>query len=70
MILKNKKALIIGVASKRSIATSIAEVFAKNGASIALTYQNDKLKSRVEDISSVLKHLKRYCCILDRKSVV
>ena len=55
MILKNKKALIIGVASKRSIATSIAEVFAKNGASIALTYQNDKLKSRVEDIANVLE---------------
>lgn len=55
MILKNKKALIIGVASKRSIATSIAEIFAKNGASIALTYQNDKLKSRVEDIASILK---------------
>ena len=55
MILKNKKALIIGIASKRSIATSIAEVFAKNGASIALTYQNDKLKSRVEDIASVLE---------------
>jgi len=55
MILKNKKALIIGVASKRSIATSIAEVFAKNGASIALTYQNDKLKSRVEDIASILE---------------
>ena len=55
MILKNKKALIIGEASKRSIATSIAEIFAKNGASIALTYQNDKLKSRVEDIASVLE---------------
>ena len=55
MILKNKKALIIGVASKRSIATSIAEIFAKNGASIALTYQNDKLKSRVEDIASDLE---------------
>ena len=55
MILKNKKALIIGIASKRSIATSIAEVFAKNGASIALTYQNDKLKSRVEDIANVLE---------------
>ena len=55
MILKNKKALIIGVASKRSIATSIAEIFAKNGASIALTYQNDKLKSRVEDIASILE---------------
>ena len=51
MILKNKKALIIGVASKRSIATSIASSFSQNGAEIALTYQNDKLKSRVEDIA-------------------
>jgi enoyl-[acyl-carrier protein] reductase I len=55
MNLKNKKALIIGVASKRSIATSIAEIFAKNGADIALTYQNDKLKSRVEDIAGSLE---------------
>ena len=47
MILKNKKALIIGIASKRSIAASIAKLFSQNGAEIALTYQNDKLKSRV-----------------------
>jgi len=46
--------LIIGVASKRSIAASIAQVFSDNGAEIALTYQNEKLKSRVEDIASEL----------------
>ena len=45
MNLKNKKALIIGIASKRSIAASIAHSFAKNGAEIALTYQNDKLNA-------------------------
>ena len=55
MILKNKKALIIGVASKRSIAASIADSFSQNGAQIALTYQNDKLKSRVEDIAKNLE---------------
>ena len=54
MILKNKKALIIGIASKRSIAASIAKLFSQNGAEIALTYQNDKLKSRVEDIANEL----------------
>ena len=54
MNLKNKKVLIIGVASKRSIAASIAQVFSNNGAEIALTYQNEKLKSRVEEISSEL----------------
>ena len=54
MILKNKKALIIGIASKRSIAASIAKLFSQNGAEIALTYQNDKLKSRVEEIGADL----------------
>ena len=54
MNLKNKKVLIIGVASKRSIAASIAQVFSDNGAEIALTYQNEKLKRRVEDIASEL----------------
>ena len=58
MILKNKKALIIGVASKRSIATSIASSFSQNGAEIALTYQNDKLKNRVEDIAANLENSK------------
>ncbi len=54
MNLKNKKALIIGIASKRSIAASIANSFSENGAELALTYQNDKLKSRVEDIAHEL----------------
>jgi enoyl-[acyl-carrier protein] reductase I len=55
MNLKNKKVLIIGVASKRSIAASIAKVFSQNGAEIALTYQNEKLKSRVEGIADELE---------------
>lgn len=46
--LAGKKALIVGVASKLSIATGIANAFHREGAEIALTYQNDKLKGRVE----------------------
>lgn len=46
--LQNKKALIVGVASNRSIAWGIAEAMHREGAEIALTYQNEKLKSRVE----------------------
>jgi enoyl-[acyl-carrier protein] reductase I len=49
-----KRALIVGVASDRSIATGIAEAFAREGAEIAFTYQNDKLKSRVEKLSARL----------------
>ena len=54
MNLKNKKVLIIGVASKRSIAAAIANTFSINGADILLTYQNEKLKSRVEEIAAEL----------------
>jgi enoyl-[acyl-carrier protein] reductase I len=49
-----KKALIVGVASDRSIASGIAEAFAREGAEIAFTYQNDKLRSRVEKLSARL----------------
>ena len=49
-----KRALIVGVASDRSIASGIAEAFAREGAEIAFTYQNDKLKSRVEKLSERL----------------
>ena len=49
-----KKALIVGVASDRSIASGIAEAFAREGAEIAFTYQNEKLKSRVEKLAERL----------------
>ena len=46
--LQGKRALITGVASQRSIATGIAEAMRREGAELAFTYQNEKLKSRVE----------------------
>jgi len=49
-----KRALIVGVASDRSIAAGIAAAFAREGADIAFTYQNDKLKSRVEKLATRL----------------
>ncbi len=48
--LQGKRALIVGLASERSIAHGIAEAMHREGAELALTYQNDKLKSRVEDM--------------------
>ena len=47
--LSGKRALIVGIASQRSIATGIAEAMYREGAELAFTYQNDKLKSRVEE---------------------
>lgn len=46
--LQGKRALITGIASERSIASGIAEAMHREGAQLAFTYQNDKLKSRVE----------------------
>ena len=51
--LQGKRALIVGVASKRSIAWSIAEAMHREGAELAFTYQNDKLKSRVQQCADV-----------------
>ncbi len=50
--LANKKALIIGVASNRSIAWGIAQAMHEQGAELAFTYQNDRLQERVEKLAS------------------
>ena len=49
--LQGKRALIIGLASNRSIAWGIADAMRREGAELALTYQNDKLKPRVEKMA-------------------
>lgn len=49
--LQGKKALITGVASERSIAWGIAQAMYAQGAELAFTYQDEKLKSRVEKMA-------------------
>ncbi len=49
-----KRALIVGLASNRSIAWGIAKAFAREGAELAFTYQNDRLKPRVEKMAAEL----------------
>lgn len=46
-----RKVLIVGIASKKSIAWGIAEAMHREGAELAFTYQNEKLKSRVEEVA-------------------
>lgn len=50
--LAGKRALIVGNASDRSIAWGITKAMHREGAEIALTYQNEKLKSRVEKLGA------------------
>jgi enoyl-[acyl-carrier protein] reductase I len=50
--MSGKRALIVGLASSRSIAHGIATAFHREGAELAFTYQNDKLKPRVEKMAA------------------
>jgi enoyl-[acyl-carrier protein] reductase I len=50
--LQGKRALIVGLASNRSIAWGIAKAMQREGAELAFTYLNDKLKPRVEKMAA------------------
>ncbi len=50
--LTGKRALIVGVASERSIASGIAKAMGREGAELAYTYQTEKLLSRVEKLAA------------------
>lgn len=50
--LQGKKILITGLASNLSIAYGIAQAMHREGAELAFTYQNDKLKPRVEKMGA------------------
>jgi enoyl-[acyl-carrier protein] reductase I len=52
--LAGKRALIVGVASNRSIAAGIAQAMRREGAELALTFQNERLESRVREIATEL----------------
>lgn len=52
--LSGKRALIFGVASNRSIAWGIAQAMHREGCELAFTYQNERLRERVEKFAGEL----------------
>ncbi|MGC1182701.1 enoyl-ACP reductase FabI [Legionella sp.] len=60
--LAGKKALIIGLASNRSIAYGIAKAFYEQGAELAFTYQNERLKDRVQSMAAEFNSAMIYPC--------
>lgn len=50
--LSGKNALIVGLASNRSIAWGVAQAMHREGAALAFTYQNEKLQDRVEKLAA------------------
>ena len=53
-LLKDKKALIVGVANEHSIAYGCAKAFHELGAELAITYLNEKAKGYVEPLAQAL----------------
>jgi enoyl-[acyl-carrier protein] reductase I len=49
-----KRALVLGVANKRSIAWAIARVLADGGAKLALTYQGERIEKSVRDLAQTV----------------
>jgi enoyl-[acyl-carrier protein] reductase I len=52
--MSGKRALIVGVASDRSIAWGIAQAMQREGAELAFTYVNEKFKDRVQPLAESL----------------
>src|SRR3954471_11489912 len=52
--LSGKRALIVGVASERSIAWGIAQAMHREGAELAFTYVNEKFKDRGQPLAESL----------------
>jgi enoyl-[acyl-carrier protein] reductase I len=49
--LQDRKILVTGVLSNRSIAHGIAKALAREGATLAFTFQNEELRARVEELA-------------------
>lgn len=52
--LQGKRALVTGILSNRSIAWGIAQAMHREGAELAFTYVDDKLRSRVDEAATQL----------------
>ncbi|MDP3899433.1 MAG: enoyl-ACP reductase FabI [Mesorhizobium sp.] len=65
-LMAGKRGLIMGVANNRSIAWGIAKACADAGAELALTYQGDAFKKRVEPLAEELgAYVAGHCDVTD-----
>lgn len=69
-LMKGKRGLVMGVANNRSIAWGIAKACADAGAEVALTYQGDALKKRVEPLAEQLGAIVAgHCDVTDESTI-
>jgi enoyl-[acyl-carrier protein] reductase I len=67
-LMEGKTAIVLGVWNKWSIAYAIAQAFAREGATLLLTYQNDRAKPTVEELGNELGAKGFYPCDVQLQS--
>ena len=67
-MMEGKTAIVLGVWNKWSIAYAIAQAFAREGATLLLTYQNDRAKPTVEELGNELGAKGFYPCDVQQQS--
>lgn len=69
-LMKGKRGVIMGVANNRSIAWGIAKAIHAQGGEVALTYQGDALKKRVEPLLAEIDgFMAGHCDVSDEASI-
>ncbi|RTL77813.1 MAG: SDR family oxidoreductase, partial [Bradyrhizobiaceae bacterium] len=69
-LMRGKRGIILGVANNRSIAYGIAKSCRDQGAELALTWQGDALKKRVEPLAKDLGAITLgHCDVTDAASI-
>ena len=69
-LMDGKCGLVLGVANNRSIAWGIAKALSDAGAKLALTYQGDALKKRVEPLASEIDAIVvGHCDVTDESTI-
>jgi enoyl-[acyl-carrier protein] reductase I len=67
-LMEGKTAIVLGVWNKWSIAYAIAQAFAREGATLLLTYQNDRAKPTVEELGNELGAKGFYPCDVQQQT--
>src|SRR5260370_37261660 len=53
-LLEGRRALVFGVANRRSIAWAIAQALAREGAELAFTFQGERIEQGVRDLAATV----------------
>jgi enoyl-[acyl-carrier protein] reductase I len=61
-LLEGKRALILGIANRWSLAFAIGQAFSREGAQLVLTYQSERLRLTVEELGAELGNAKVLQC--------